>query len=70
MRVLAYGIPADYADEYLRIGKDTTIESVCRFCKVMICFFRQTYLQALNDQDTIMLLGRMWQEVVRKCLAV
>ena len=24
MRVLAYGIPADYTDEYLRIGQDTT----------------------------------------------
>ena len=26
IRVIAYGIPADYADEYLRIGEDTTIE--------------------------------------------
>ena len=24
MRMLAYGIPADYTDEYLRIGQDTT----------------------------------------------
>ena len=24
MRVLAYGIPADYTDEYLHIGQDTT----------------------------------------------
>ena len=33
MWVIAYGVPADYADEYLRIGEDTTIESVCRFAK-------------------------------------
>ena len=26
IRVIAYGIPTDYADEYLRIGEDTTIE--------------------------------------------
>ena len=26
MRVIAYGVPADYADEYLRIGEDSTIE--------------------------------------------
>jgi hypothetical protein len=26
MRVLAYGIPADYANEYLCIGEDTTME--------------------------------------------
>jgi hypothetical protein len=25
MRVLAYGIPTDYTDEYLRIGQDTTM---------------------------------------------
>ncbi|KAE8775109.1 Cell division cycle 5-like protein [Hordeum vulgare] len=31
MRVIAYGIVADYANEYLRIGEDTTIESVRRF---------------------------------------
>jgi hypothetical protein len=34
MLTFAYGIPADYADEYLRIGEDTTLESVRRFCKV------------------------------------
>jgi hypothetical protein len=44
MRVSAYGIPADYADEYLRIGEDTTMESVHRFCKVMIRVFGPTYL--------------------------
>jgi hypothetical protein len=31
MRVLAYGVPTDYTDEYLRIGEDTTTESVRRF---------------------------------------
>jgi hypothetical protein len=36
MTVLAYGIPADYANEYLHIGEDTTMDSVRRFCKVMI----------------------------------
>jgi hypothetical protein len=43
MRVLAYGIPEDYADDYLRIGEDTTMELVCRFCKVMIRVFGPTY---------------------------
>jgi hypothetical protein len=28
MRVIAYGVPADYTDEYLRIGEDTTIKLV------------------------------------------
>ena len=39
MRVIAYGVPADYADEYLRIGEDTTIESVRRFAKMIIRVF-------------------------------
>jgi hypothetical protein len=52
MRVLAYGIPADYADEYIRIGDDTTMESARRFCKVMIHVFGPTYLRASNEQDT------------------
>jgi hypothetical protein len=30
MRVLSYGILAEYADKYLHIGKDTTMESVCK----------------------------------------
>jgi hypothetical protein len=57
MRVLAYGIPVDYADEYLRIGEDTTMESVRRFCKVMIRVFGPTYLRDPNEQDTMRLIG-------------
>jgi L-lysine 2,3-aminomutase len=36
MRVIAYGIPADYTDEYLCIGEDTTILSVRLFAKTII----------------------------------
>jgi hypothetical protein len=57
MRFFYYEIPADYADEYLRIGEDTTMESVRRFCKVMICVFGPTYLRAPNEQDISRLLG-------------
>jgi hypothetical protein len=52
MRVLAYGIPADYTDEYLRIGQDTTMESVRRFAKLVIRLYGDVYLQAPNEQDT------------------
>jgi hypothetical protein len=44
MRIFAYDIPMDYADEYLRIGDDTTMESVPWFCKVMIRLYGPTYL--------------------------
>jgi hypothetical protein len=57
LRVLGDGILVDYADEYLRIGEDTTMESVCRFCKVMILVFGPTYLRAPNEQETMRLMG-------------
>jgi hypothetical protein len=58
MRILAYGIPADYADEYLRIGEDTSMESVRRFCKVMIRMYGPVYLRAPNEQDTVRLMAQ------------
>ena len=39
MRVIVYDVPADYADEYLHIGEDTTIESVRIFAKVIVRVF-------------------------------
>jgi hypothetical protein len=57
MRVIAYGIPADYTDEYLPIGEDTTIKSVRMFAKVMIHVFGLTYLRAPNEEDTIRLMA-------------
>ena len=52
MRVLVYGIPADYTDEYLRIGQDTTTESVRRFAKLVIRLYGEKYLRAPNEYDT------------------
>ena len=57
MRVIAYGVPADYADEYLRIGEDSTIESVRRFAKVIVRVFGPEYLQAPNQNDTKKLMA-------------
>ena len=56
MRVIAYSIPADYTDEYLRIGEDTTTESVRRFAKMVIRLYGGTYLRAPNEDDTRRLL--------------
>jgi hypothetical protein len=52
MRVLAYGVPADYTDEYLRIGEDTTTESVRRFTRMVIKLYGPTYLRAPTEEDT------------------
>ena len=57
MRVIAYGVPSDYADEYLRIGEDTTIESVRMFAKTIIKIYGKTYLRAPNEEDTVRLMA-------------
>ena len=44
MRVIAYGVPVDYTDEYLRIGQDTTTESVHKFAKMIIRLYGDSYL--------------------------
>ena len=67
MRVIRYGIPADYVDEYLRIGEDTTIESVRRFAKVIICVFGPEYLRAPNEDDTKKSMALMRGEVGLAC---
>jgi hypothetical protein len=40
MRVIAYGIPANYTNEYLRIEEDTTLKCVRMFAKALIVVFR------------------------------
>ena len=49
MRVISYGILDDYADIYLLIGEDTTIELVKEeedMAHAVICFFGHVYLRA------------------------
>ncbi|KAK1664499.1 hypothetical protein QYE76_052658 [Lolium multiflorum] len=57
MHIIACGIPVDYADEYLHIGEDRTMESICRFCKVMIRVYGPSYLRAPNVEDTVRLMA-------------
>jgi hypothetical protein len=52
VQVIAYGIPVDYTDEYLRIGEDTTIKSVRLFAKTIIRVFGSEYLHPPNEEDT------------------
>nr|XP_051230476.1 uncharacterized protein LOC127348507 [Lolium perenne] len=52
MRVIAYGIPADYTDEYLRIGVQTTTDCVRMFAKMVIKLYGEKYLRAPNEDDT------------------
>lgn len=43
-RMLAYGVPADVAEEYIKIGESTTIESIKRFCRAIVEIFSEQYL--------------------------
>jgi hypothetical protein len=56
-RQLAYGVPADYVDEYLRIGESTTIESLRKFVRSVCEVFGPEYLRSPNENDTNRLLA-------------
>ncbi|XP_074579122.1 uncharacterized protein LOC141835648 [Curcuma longa] len=55
-RILAYGLPADATDEYIKIGESTAIESVKRFCRAVVEVFGGQYLRSPNAQDVARLL--------------
>ncbi|XP_062088359.1 uncharacterized protein LOC133794934 [Humulus lupulus] len=55
-RMLAYGVPADATDEYIKIGESTTIESLKRFCRAVVEVFGARYLRSPNADDVARLL--------------
>ena len=57
MRVIAYGVLADYADEYFRIGEDATIKCVRVSAKTIIQVFGPEYIRAPNEEDTKKLMA-------------
>ena len=56
-RMIAYGVPADATDDYLRIGESTVIESLRRFVKAIVEVFGDEYLRQPNENDTARLLA-------------
>jgi hypothetical protein len=52
MWMIAYVITADYTNDYLHIGDDTTLESIQMFAKVIIRLFGPTYIWSPNEDDT------------------
>ncbi|XP_062089684.1 uncharacterized protein LOC133796223 [Humulus lupulus] len=54
--MLAYGVPADGANEYIKIGESTIIESLKRFCHVTVEVFAEQYLRSPNSNDISRLL--------------
>ena len=55
-RILTYGTPIDYMDEYIRIGESTVIQSLRRFVKAVIAMFGDHYLRSPNNIDIARLL--------------
>ena len=55
-RMLAYGLPADATDEYIKIGESTAIESMKRFCRAIVEIFAEQYLRTPTANDIARLL--------------
>ncbi|XP_024009204.1 uncharacterized protein LOC112084190 [Eutrema salsugineum] len=55
-RMLAYGVPADATDEYIKIGESTTIESMKRFSRAVVEIYSAQYLRSPTPDDVSRLL--------------
>ena len=56
-RMLAYGVPADALDEYIRIGECTALEALRKFTVAVVEIFGQEYMRLPNEEDTARLLA-------------
>jgi hypothetical protein len=56
IRILAYGIPVDAVDEYVRIGESTAHEALKHFCTAIQTVFGPYYVRAPNAADIACLL--------------
>nr|XP_023911884.1 uncharacterized protein LOC112023512 [Quercus suber] len=57
IKMLAYGVSADFMDEYLRIGESTAIKSLKKFVKAVVSIFSEEYLRSPNNNDIARLLA-------------
>ncbi|XP_020262276.1 uncharacterized protein LOC109838230 [Asparagus officinalis] len=54
--MLAYGLPADATDEYIKISESTVIGSMTKFCRAMVEIFAERYLRTPNANNIARLL--------------
>lgn len=54
--MVAYGVTADFIDEYILIGEINAIESFKRFVKVVVSIFSNKYMRIPNKEDVARLL--------------
>ena len=57
IRMLAYGVPGDLIDEYVRMSESTSLEFMYKFCKAVIAVFGPEYLREPTAEDTTRLLA-------------
>lgn len=57
IRMLAYGIPGDLVDEYVRMSESTCLLSMYSFCKAVMAVFGPEYLREPTAADTERLLA-------------
>ena len=55
--MLAYGIPGDLVDEYVRMSESTCLLSLYSFCMAVVEVFGPEYLREPNAADTERLLA-------------
>ena len=56
LRMLAYGVAADFTDEYVRIGESTAIECLKKFVEAIVNIYSIEYLRSPNSNDIARLL--------------
>ena len=57
IRMLAYGVTADFSDEYVRIAESTTMMSLKKFVAAVVAIFSEQYLRSPNNEDIARLLA-------------
>ncbi|XP_028064791.1 uncharacterized protein LOC114267908 [Camellia sinensis] len=56
IRILSYRVATNAVDDYVQIGKSTTIKSLKYFCNSIIEIFEPEYLRSLTTTDIARLL--------------
>ena len=57
VRMLAYGVTADFMDEYVRIEETTAMENLKKFVAAMVDIFSEEYLRSPNNENIARLLA-------------
>jgi len=58
VRILAYSVPVDAVDEYVRIGESTTHEALKHFCHVVSLVCLVVWIACIGSGVTAQLHGR------------